>query len=262
MYALWAVVMKDDNDWRQRWIQVVGKISRVQSDVDKQKLIGRLCAPDRPLILAFANAHAMNSLVKSASFFKALYSADIVLRDGSGMATLFNLLKIPPGINLNGTDLIPQLLENFNRRCIAVFGTQSPYLDRGLQTIAEKFAPNSSYISAHGFLDVETYVSIAAVGHPSVIVLGMGMPKQEEVASALQAGLDFPCLIICGGAIIDFLGAKNRRAPVWMRQIGVEWIFRLAMEPMRLFKRYVIGNPIFLTRALLLATSSWTEKKQ
>lgn len=248
--------MEDDTNWRFRWITLIGKINRVGSATDKQELVRQLCAPDRPLTLAFANAHAMNSLANSASFYKALRSADIVLRDGSGMATLFKLLKLSPGMNLNGTDLIPQLLQNFNHRCIALFGTRSPYLDRGMQTIAENFAPDSPYISAHGFFDVNTYVALAAAGRPSVIVLGMGMPKQEEVASALQAQLEFPCLIICGGAIIDFLGGKNKRAPLWVRELGMEWIFRLAMEPMRLFQRYVIGNPVFLTRALLLAAAS------
>ena len=253
--------MEDNNSWHYRWVQVVGKIRCVQSATDKQELMCRLCTPDRPLILAFANAHAMNSIAESSSFFKSLHSADIVLRDGSGMATLFKLLNIPPGLNLNGTDLIPQLLRKFNHRCIALFGTQSPYLEQGLQTVARELAPSSRYISAHGFLDVGGYVALAAVGRPSVIVLGMGMPRQEEVASALREQLDFPCLIICGGAIIDFLGGKIPRAPSWMRQLGIEWIFRLGMEPRRLFQRYVIGNPVFLTRALLLATLSRFGKK-
>ena len=246
--------MEHNGEWRHRWAHLIGKIRRVQSATDEQELLHQLCAPDKPLVLAFANAHAMNSLATSATFFEALRSADIVLRDGSGMATLFKLLKIPPGINLNGTDLIPKLLRKFDHRCIALFGTQSPYLDQGLQTVATKFAPSSRYISAHGFLGAETYVALASVGRPSVIVLGMGMPRQEEIASALRQGLDFPCLIICGGAIIDFLGGKTRRAPYWMRQTGIEWIFRLSMEPKRLFQRYVIGNPIFLTRALIFAT--------
>ena len=253
--------MKDSNGWRHRWVQLIAKINRIQSAKDERELLHRLCAPDRPLILAFVNAHAMNSLASSATFFEALRAADIVLRDGSGMATLFKLLNIPPGINLNGTDLIPQLLREFNHRCIALFGTQSPYLDQGLQTVANEFAPASRYISAHGFLEVDTYVALAAVGRPSVIVLGMGMPRQEKVASALRNRIDFPCLIICGGAIIDFLGGKTPRAPSWMRQLGIEWIFRLGMEPRRLFQRYVIGNPVFLTRALLLATLIRFRKK-
>ena len=172
------------------------------------------------------------------------------------MATLFKLLRLPPGLNLNGTDLIPDLISQFNGRCIALFGTKNPYLERGLQVVAQQFAPQSRYVCENGFLDVETYVALASAHRPALIVLGMGMPRQEEVASALRTALTFPCLIVCGGAIIDFLGGKTPRSPLWMRRIGMEWLFRLAMEPRRLFQRYVIGNPLFLKRAVRLASLS------
>jgi exopolysaccharide biosynthesis WecB/TagA/CpsF family protein len=241
-------------DWRQRWNFLVDKIERVQTMTDEQQLLRRLSHPDRPFVLAFANAHAMNSLAASAPFFDALCSADMVLRDGSGMATLFKLLRMPPGLNLNGTDLIPQLIRQFDGRCIALFGTQDPYLQRGLQVVTRELAPRSSYVSAHGFLEVAAYTALAAKNQPALIVLGMGMPRQEEVAASLRSALACPCLIVCGGAIIDFLGNKTPRAPLWIRKTGLEWVFRLALEPRRLFRRYVIGNPLFLTRALRLAS--------
>ena len=246
------VFIKNDQDWRQRWALLVKKIERVQTAAEEQQLMDSLSHPSKPFILAFANAHAMNTIAASAPFFDALRSADMVLRDGSGVASLFKLLKMSPGINLNGTDLIPKLVKLFNGRCIAVFGTQNPYLQTGLQVVSQELAPESSYVSAHGFLDVATYSALAAKHQPALIVLGMGMPRQEEVATALRSALNFPCLIICGGAIIDFLAGKTPRAPMWMRRIGLEWVYRLAMEPRRLFQRYVVGNPLFLTRALRL----------
>jgi exopolysaccharide biosynthesis WecB/TagA/CpsF family protein len=78
----------------------------------------------------------------------------------------------------------------------------------------------------------------------------MGMPKQEAVAARLAAS-GVPCLIVCGGAILDFLGGKVHRAPRWMRRLGCEWVFRLMSEPKRLFTRYVLGNPMFLLRTLI-----------
>ena len=69
-------------------------------------------------------------------------------------------------------------------------------------------------------------------------------------------GRGLPCLIVCGGAIIDLMGGKTSRATGWMRGTGLEWIYRLALEPKRLFHRYVIGNPVFLARALALARRS------
>ena len=122
-----------------------------------------------------------------------------------------------------------------------------------MRVAGREFSPQSSYISENGFLDAKTYVALANIHRPELIVLGMGMPRQEEMAVILRASLGFPCLIVCGGAIIDFLGGKTRRAPMWMRGLGLEWLFRLGLEPRRLFQRYVIGNPLFLARALRLA---------
>jgi len=241
-------------DWRQRWSLLLEKIERVQSPIQGQALLAELSHPSAPTVLAFANAHAMNSMASSAPFFEAMRSADRVLRDGSGMATLFKLLRMEPGLNLNGTDLIPKLIRAFDGRGIALFGTREPWLEKAGQRVHEELAPHSPLISANGFLDAGNYSLLATAHRPALIVLGMGMPRQEEIAAQLRAVLDFPCLIVCGGAIIDFLGGKTPRAPVWMRRTGIEWVFRLALEPRRLFQRYVIGNPLFLTRALRLAS--------
>ena len=249
-------LLKAAPDWPQRWELLLQKIVRVQTTADGNHLLARLSHPERPFVLAFANAHAMNSLAASGSFFDALHAADMVLRDGSGMATLFKLLHMQPGLNLNGTDLIPQLISQFDGRCIALFGTQDPYLQRGVDVVAERLAPHSRHISAHGFMTTGAYAALAAAHEPALIVLGMGMPRQEQVAAALRSQLAFPCLSGCGGAIIDFLGGRTPRAPRWMRKTGLEWAFRLGMEPRRLFQRYVIGNPIFLTRALRMASAS------
>jgi N-acetylglucosaminyldiphosphoundecaprenol N-acetyl-beta-D-mannosaminyltransferase len=192
----------------------------------------------------------------SLPFFQAMQSADRVLRDGSGMATLFKLLRMEPGLNLNGTDLIPRLIRAFDGRSIALFGTREPWLEAAWQRVRQDLAPHSTVIRANGFLDAQAYAALAVEHKPALIVLGMGMPRQEEVAAGLRAVLDYPCLIVCGGAIIDFLGGKTPRAPLWIRRVGMEWAFRLALEPRRLFQRYVIGNPLFLSRALRLASAS------
>ena len=230
------------------------KIQLVDSPAEEQALIGSICSPIRPVIVAFANAHAMNSVAGSPSFYQALYSTDWLLRDGSGMAALFRLLGRNPGLNLNGTDLIPKIIRLFDGRRIAFFGTQEPYLQQGM-VAAHQYAPQSHFVRAHGFLELDDYLSLAIVQKSDLIVLGMGMPKQETVAAALRSKLGFPCTIVCGGAIIDFLAGRTTRAPLWMRRAGMEWMYRLAKEPRRLSHRYVIGNPVFLMRAFWLAVS-------
>jgi N-acetylglucosaminyldiphosphoundecaprenol N-acetyl-beta-D-mannosaminyltransferase len=243
-------------DWRSRWRQLVQSVHRVESAAGESQLLDSLAAPPEPKVLAFVNAHAMNSAAVSSPFFDAVMAADLVLRDGSGMAILMRLLNLEPGLNLNGTDLIPKILRRYAGQRIALFGTQEPYLARAREAVVTQAAPGSDCITAHGFQDTAAYVQLAAEHRPSLIVLGMGMPRQEEVAGALRAALGFPCLIVCGGAIIDFMGGKTSRAPGWLRSAGLEWAWRLALEPKRLFKRYVIGNPLFIARALSLAAGS------
>jgi N-acetylglucosaminyldiphosphoundecaprenol N-acetyl-beta-D-mannosaminyltransferase len=243
-------------DWQPRWRQLVDGLVRVDSTDREEQLLDSLSRTGKPLVLAFVNAHAMNSAAASRAFFEAVTSADLLLRDGSGMAILLRLLGLPVGRNLNGTDLIPRILRRYAGRPIALFGTQDPYLARAGDVVRSRLAPGCTCVTAHGFLDTPSYVRLALAHRPGLIVLGMGMPRQEDVARALRGALDFPCLIVCGGAIIDFLGGKIARAPGWMRGLGLEWLFRLAVEPKRLFKRYVIGNPLFIARALSLAAAS------
>jgi exopolysaccharide biosynthesis WecB/TagA/CpsF family protein len=103
---------------------------------------------------------------------------------------------------------------------------------------------------AQGFEDDAFYLEQAMRHKPELIVLGMGMPRQERLARELRACLGGDAVIVCGGAILDFLGGKVSRAPSWVRRAGVEWLYRLCREPRRLFRRYVVGNPSFLLRVL------------
>ncbi|MBL0420188.1 WecB/TagA/CpsF family glycosyltransferase [Ramlibacter sp. AW1] len=248
-------------DWLPRWQQLVCAIARVHSEHGERQLLDWLCQPEEPVVVAFVNAHAMNSAAVSAHFFEALMSADVVLRDGIGMALLMKLLNQRPGLNLNGTDLIPKLMRCYAGGTIALFGTQEPWLSRARQAVLREVAPGSACVVAHGFHDTASYVRLAAMHRPRLIVLGMGMPRQEEVAVVLRAALGFPCVIVCGGAIIDFLGNKTPRAPRWMRRLGLEWLYRLGREPRRLFHRYVVGNPVFLRRSLRLAAHSLCQER-
>ncbi len=234
--------------WKARWTSLISKITLIDTEPASEQLLQKMSAPNQPQVLAFANAHALNCAADSFEFFEALNSADVILRDGSGMAMLYRMLGIKPGFNLNGTDLIPKIIERFDGQPIALFGTQEPFLSVAAAAVGAHIAPNSPLSCKDGFQTADTYLLLAKEAKPKLIVLGMGMPKQEKVAAKLVA-LDFPCLIVCGGAIIDFMGGKTSRAPKWMQGMGVEWIYRLAMEPKRLFSRYLIGNPVFLFRS-------------
>lgn len=239
--------------WLRRWQTIVQQLRVVSDSADEQALIEALSRAEAATVLGFVNAHAMNLVTANADYYDALSAADVLLRDGSGMAILFRRLGREPGLNMNGTDLIPKLLAAFKGRRVAFWGTEEPYLSQAVQHSETRFAVN--VVSAHhGFAPLETYLDLARQSQPELVVLGMGMPKQEAVAARLAASGE-PCLVVCGGAILDFLGGKVTRAPQWMRRLGCEWVFRLASEPKRLFTRYVVGNPMFLLRTLICKKS-------
>ena len=235
--------------WQQRWRVLVDKLRVVGDLDDEQRLIALLSKPKAATVLGFVNAHAMNLAAGDAGYYQALATADVLLRDGSGMAILFRRRGLVPGLNMNGTDFIPKLLETYRGRRVAFWGTQEPFLANAVRHSEERFGVR--VVSAqHGFAELETYTALAQQLQPELIVLGMGMPKQEQLAARIVAS-GVPSLVVCGGAIVDFLGGKVSRAPHWMRRLGCEWLFRLMLEPRRLFQRYVVGNPLFVLRTLI-----------
>lgn len=234
--------------WQHHWQTIIQSLRVVADADDEQRLIEALARPQRATVLGFVNAHAMNLIARDHDYYKALSAADVLLRDGSGMSILFRRMGRVPGLNMNGTDFIPKLLSAYKGRRVALWGTQEPFLGNAAKQCEAAMAVK--VVSAHhGFADVQTYLDLARHYQPELVVLGMGMPRQEIVAASLAAS-GVPCLIVCGGAILDFLGGKVNRAPQWMRGLGCEWVFRLVSEPKRLFRRYVVGNPVFILRTL------------
>lgn len=241
--------------WQDGWRAVLDRVVLVDADARLDDELRRLATTTTPHVLAFVNAHAMNMLTTSPAFLVAMRTADTIYRDGSGMASLYKMLNVPPGLNLNGTDLIPRLLRMFDGQPIALFGAEQRYQTAAEERIRREFSPNSELITQHGFLDAAAYLDLAKAHRPRLIVLGMGMPKQETIAVALRIALTEPCLIVCGGAILDFIAGKTARAPKIVQKIGLEWVFRFVQEPKRLFRRYILGNPQFLLRSRRYAAS-------
>ena len=238
----------------ERWQTMIDQLDIVESKVKYDCMVASLSSNclDHSIVLSFVNAHAMNILLRDHLFYDSLVQSDILLRDGAGMSLLYRILHLDPGYNMNGTDFIPKILSSHVGAKVAIWGTDEPYLSRAVHVCSIKF--NIEVISVeNGFYDAGYYLKIAHNLDVQVILLGMGMPKQEILAHKLKNVINKPMIIICGGAIIDFLGEKTLRAPLILRKMGLEWVYRLWLEPKRMFSRYVIGNPLFLLRALLFS---------
>lgn len=240
----------------QRWQALLQRIDTCADAAATRALLQRLANADRPLVVAFVNAHAANLAWTDPGFAADLLAADILLRDGIGMSLLMRACGHAPGLNLNGTDFIPELMAVLPRtRAVAVLGTEEPWLSGGKDWLsAEGYA---HLYAAHGFHPVDWYEQQPAVMQADILLLAMGMPKQEQVAIRLRRQLaGRPALILNGGAIIDFRAGRFPRAPLWLRQLRLEWAYRLLREPRRLWRRYVLGNVLFLLRTTWLALAA------
>lgn len=199
-----------------------------------------------PVVVSYVNAHAFNLCFEQPEFRNAILQSDLVFRDGKGMEILCRSMGVPEGINMCGTDSIPMILERFKGSRVAVLGSTDPYLTNAVGVLIAK--GHQVVLRKNGFCDMQKYIGWLKAKRPQVILLGMGMPKQELLSKMLKEQLGYKCLIINGGAIIDQFGKKLSRAPLWMRKRGLEWLYRLVQEPRRLFNRYVVGNIAFLQR--------------
>jgi N-acetylglucosaminyldiphosphoundecaprenol N-acetyl-beta-D-mannosaminyltransferase len=231
--------------------RLVDTIRLVHDAAAQDRLIAGLAAPERPVVAAFVNAHGFNLAWEDEAARALFLGVDMLLRDGKGLEMLCRGLGRDPGLNMNGTDLIPAVLARIGARPLAVLGSADPWLSGA----CTRLEADGRRIVARldGFQPDAAYLDLIAETRPEIVVLAMGMPRQEQVAAALRAAFaDRPMTILCGGAIVDFLAGRFTRAPGWTRRLGLEWAWRLMLEPRRLFRRYVIGNALFLARARLL----------
>lgn len=233
---------------------IIRRINVVDDLADEVGLIMRVARTDRPCVLSFVNQHVVNLAWRSSTFAASLHSSDVLLRDGIGLEVCLACLNKSAGRNMNGTDFIPRLAAAFAGRRVALFGTVAPWTSRAATALGTLGCEVVAVID--GFQPMETYVVEVNRTRPALVILAMGNPKQEQVAAMIAASTQAPMTIVNGGAIADFLAQRFRRAPRWLRQLRGEWLFRMMLEPGRLWRRYILGGFTFARYVWLLRASS------
>lgn len=205
-------------------------------------------------VVSFLNAHAVNLAYDDDAFRQSLLKSTYLLRDGVGTEIACSILSEEAGNNLNGSDLIPLILEKFVefKGSVFFFGGDQSTTDRLMKIYKPKGV--EKYFFMNGYLDDQDYVDCLKLESSGrgLVILGMGMPKQEFLA--LKFAKIFPdsdLIVLNGGAILDRLAGVVSRGPIIFRVLKIEWFYRLIMSPRRLFKRYIIGNPLFIYRAIV-----------
>jgi len=200
------------------------------------------------------NADHLVRLSRDPSLLATYRSALLCLMDSTVVARAARLLGMKAAQVVRGTDLAAQLITRHMSRgeTLTVIGMQPDFLPAlrercpGIE-IAHHDPPMGFDRDPAAF---ETAVRFALNNPARVTVLAVGMPRQEKLAAAIAATGQAQGIGLCVGSALEFLAGAHRRAPAWMREAGLEWLFRLALEPRRLARRYLVQcPPIF---ALLL----------
>lgn len=213
-------------------------------------LVDELYAAEGPASVLFANAHTLNLAAGSANFRDLLTRADVVFNDGAGVALAARLWGRRFPANLNGTDLTPRLL------AVAAERGWRTYVLGGKPGVAAAAAARLStsiggleIVGVHHGYDADERGVVDAVRatDPDVVVVAMGNPIQEQWLAAHLAATGAR-LGLAVGAFVDFAAGVVPRAPSWMARARLEWLYRLYLEPRRMWRRYVLGNPRFVAR--------------
>lgn len=226
------------------------------TSVDWNDAIALLCRLIREKTftkIGFLNAHSANIAYVDPDFATAL--ADfVVLPDGVGVDMAGRLLHGAPfPANLNGTDFVPAVLQAMDPpQKVALIGAKRANVEAAAKKLSRLASHHSYVVIDDGFFSPDEEAAVVgriAATRPDILLVAMGVPRQEMwIHRWVTEG---HCTMAIGvGALFDFLSGAVPRAPYWMRRSRLEWLFRLAVEPGRLWRRYILGNPLFLLRVL------------
>ncbi|MDK4704244.1 WecB/TagA/CpsF family glycosyltransferase [Rhizobium sp. CNPSo 4062] len=198
--------------------------------------------------ISFVNAHNMLVMLRDDSYRNVL-ERNLVLPDGVGLDIASRVAHGEPfPANLNGTDFVPALLTFMERpRRIGLLGGKRSVVEKA----AEKFRQHAPWhqfiVVSDGFFDpARSHAVTAEISRQKidVLIVGMGTPLQEKWV-AEHVGPQHARLVLTVGALFDFISETVPRAPRLVRAIRSEWLFRLVLEPNRLWRRYMLGIPLF-----------------
>lgn len=211
----------------------------------------------KKLLINTINAHCWNIAQHDPLYAKALFSSDVLLPDGISIVLAIRILKQRRLKKIAGSDLFYYEMKRLNNtRGKCFFLGSSPHTLKLITDKANKEFPNVKiksysppYVSKFSSGENKNILAVINKFKPDVLFIGMTAPKQEKWAYENYEKLDAGH--ICSiGAVFDFFAGNIKRAPLWMINLGLEWLYRLLKEPRRLWRRYVFGNIIFIRHIL------------
>ncbi|MFQ6083219.1 MAG: WecB/TagA/CpsF family glycosyltransferase [Candidatus Aminicenantia bacterium] len=216
--------------------------------------IERLIKLNKNSIIFTPNVHRV-VFAKKDEHIKEIYDkADLLLPDGIPLIWASKLLGKPLKERVTGSDLLPLFCQIASKKGYRLFflGAEPGIAKKAKNTLINKnpgLQIIGTYSPPYGFenddIEIKKIIKLIKEKRPDVLFIGLGFPKEEKFLWRHKEKLQVPVSIGIG-ATFDFIVGKLKRAPKWMQRIGMEWFFRLCQEPRRLWKRYLIGNTIFI----------------
>lgn len=212
--------------------------------------------PEGKLLINTINAHSYNTALKDKLFAEALMNGDALVPDGASIVMACRKLHAvsQPKERIAGWDLFVFEMDKLNRKggkCFFMGSSEKvlaliqqratvDYPNIEIETYSPPYKPEFSQEDNRAIIDAINRAN------PDLLWIGMTAPKQEKWTYAHWKELNVHCHVGNIGAVFDFYAGTVKRAPLWWQQHGLEWAYRLLKEPRRMWKRYVVGNMLFL----------------
>lgn len=212
--------------------------------------------PQGKKLINTINAHSFNTAQKDDLFAEALKNGDYLIPDGASIVKACRFLnaRSQPKERVAGWDLFEFEMARLNEkggRCM--FMGSSPKVLGLIVEKAKEIYPNIDVVTfsppykpEFNAEDNRAIISAINSANPDLLWIGMTAPKQEKWTYAHWDELNIHCHVGTIGAVFDFFAGTYQRAPLWWQEHSLEWLYRLIKEPRRMWRRYVIGNPLFL----------------
>ena len=222
--------------------------------------------PEGKLLINTVNAHSFNTAKKDQLFADALTNGDVLIPDGVSIVKACKWIKAKsqPKERIAGWDLFSFEMEKLEReseelrtkseesKIVMFMGSSQKVLDLIVKRAAVVY-PHLKVVTYSPpykpeFSDEDNKAIIDAINaaNPDLLWIGMTAPKQEKWTYSHWNELNIHCHVGTIGAVFDFFAGTVERAPIWWQEHGLEWLYRLIKEPKRMWRRYIIGNSLFL----------------
>ena len=203
-----------------------------------------------PLHLMGVNADKINELNKNGRIRQIVNSCGIITADGASVVMASRFLKKPLPERIAGIDLMERLVALSEQKGYSVYflGAKQAVVEKTAQVFHQKY-PHLNITGFHNGYFKESEWPLISIQlkekNPDFVFVGITSPLKEYLIEYLQDDGN-PCVFMGVGGSFDVISGHIARAPLWMQKMNLEWLFRMIQEPRRLFKRYFVGNLIFI----------------